>query len=163
MHWLTFVILSGFIYFLNVNAFMLIDPLKSVWSSLYLGKLSSVSDSNMASNENIMVAEEPQHKCSACIKNRVTPNEEIEHILNEIRVEYVKQQILKKLRLEKPPDVSISLSTLPKPLINGYVLELRPGEPFESEKQAESFYGKTDQIVVFPNEGKITIDYFFIL
>ncbi|CAD6211453.1 GSCOCG00010991001-RA-CDS [Cotesia congregata] len=158
MHWLTFVILSAILYFFDVNAFMLIDPLKSVWSSFYLGKMNSNSESSISSNTHIKTEEEAQSKCSACIKNRVTPNEEIEHILNEIRVEYVKQQILKKLRLSKPPDVSISLSTLPKPLINGYVLELRPGEPFESEKQAESFYGKTDQIVVFPNEDVTDVE-----
>lgn len=46
------------------------------------------------------------------------------------------------------------LSTLPKPLINGRVLELQPGAPLEPEKSADSFYGKTDQIVVFPNEGQ---------
>lgn len=75
--------------------------------------------------------------------------------LTELRVEYVKEQILKKLRLSKPPVVSMPLSTLPKPLINGNVLELRPGEPLVPDKPAESFYGKTDQIVVFPHEGKI--------
>ncbi|XP_032677367.1 bone morphogenetic protein 2-A isoform X2 [Odontomachus brunneus] len=73
--------------------------------------------------------------------------------LTELRVEYVKEQILKKLRLSKPPAVSMPLSTLPKPLINGNVLELRPGAPLVPDKPAESFYGKTDQIVVFPHEG----------
>lgn len=140
-----FIIIFAIIINFNVDGFTLIDPLKSVWSSLYPENASAISD--------LKNSDEIQSDCSACAKNRVTPSEEIVQVLNEIRVEYVKQQILKKLRLSKPPEVSISLSTLPKPLINGHVLELRPGEPLEPENQAESFYGKTDQIVVFPNEG----------
>ncbi|XP_035740866.1 growth/differentiation factor 8-like [Vespa mandarinia] len=93
-----------------------------------------------------------EKECVECNQNKVVVNDQ-NPILTELRVEYVKQQILKKLRLSKPPNVSISLSTLPKPLINGNVLELRPGAPLEPEKSAESFYGKTDQIVVFPYEG----------
>ena len=107
------------------------NPLKTVWSTFY------PDDS----------------ECSGCSQNKI-PVIEHDPVLTELRVEYVKQQILKKLRLSKPPEVSLSLSTLPKPLINGHVLELRPGEPLEPEKPAESFYGKTDQVVVFPNEGK---------
>ena len=110
------------------------NPLKTVWSTFYPDTNSDDSD------------------CSGCAQNKI-PVIEHDPILTELRVEYVKQQILKKLRLSKPPEVSLSLSTLPKPLINGHVLELRPGEPLEPEKPAESFYGKTDQVVVFPNEG----------
>ena len=111
------------------------NPLKNVWSSLYALEAKIVSSSK-------------DFGCRGCSRNRIT-----DPILTELRVEYVKQQILMKLRLAKPPDVSISLSTLPKPLINGNVLELRPGEPLEPDKPAESFYGKTDQVVVFPQEG----------
>lgn len=94
-------------------------------------------------------------ECVGCAQNKVTVRE-IKHdpFLTELRVEYVKQQILKKLRLSKPPEVSMPLSTLPKPLISN-VLELRPGAPPEPERPAENFYGKTDQIVVFPNEGTV--------
>lgn len=118
------------------------NPLNTVWSTFYPPKPEIDGNSN--------------EECSDCTRNRLVATSSIDRdpIMTELRVEYVKQQILKKLRLEKPPEVSISLSTLPKPLINGHVLELRPGAPLEPEKQAESFYGKTDQIVVFPNEGK---------
>lgn len=95
-----------------------------------------------------------ENACAGCAENKVNVIDP-EPLLTELRVEYVKQQILKKLRLSKPPEVSMPLSTLPKPLINGNVLELRPGAPPEPERPAENFYGKTDQIVVFPNEGKI--------
>ncbi|EFN77560.1 Inhibin beta A chain [Harpegnathos saltator] len=87
--------------------------------------------------------------CPSCAQNKIVINNDP---LTEQRVEYVKQQILKKLRLSKPPEVLMPLSTLPKPLINGNVLELRPGAPLVPDKPAESFYGKTDQVIVFPRE-----------
>lgn len=117
------------------------NPLKNVWSSLY----SFDALKNPLSSDK---------GCNGCEQNQVIAEIGQDPILTELRVEYVKQQILKKLRLERPPEVSLSLKTLPKPLINGNVLELRPGEPMEPEKPAESFYGKTDQVVVFPNEGE---------
>lgn len=127
---------------------VMVNPLMSVWSSLYPA-------SDQATNDTAQT-ESGREECADCAQNRVVPSSSLDPdpILTELRVEYVKQQILKKLRLSKPPEVSISISTLPKPLINGHVLELRPGEPLEPENQAESFYGKTDQIVVFPNEGQ---------
>ncbi|KAJ8664950.1 hypothetical protein QAD02_006612 [Eretmocerus hayati] len=113
------------------------NPLKSMWMSLYPTVEPKPADS--------------EYSCRGCKANRV---EEPDPVLTELRVEYVKQQILRKLRLEKPPEVSISISTLPKPLINGRVLDLKPGEPLQPPTPAESFYGKTNQIVVFPNEGR---------
>lgn len=120
------------------------NPFKSVWLSLYSSTEPNSTSSSSSSAES--------SECSGCAQNRVAELEP-DPILTELRVEYVKQQILRKLRLEKPPEVSLSLSTLPKPLINGHVLELKPGEPLEPQIPAESFYGKTNQIVVFPNEG----------
>ncbi|XP_012277517.1 growth/differentiation factor 8 [Orussus abietinus] len=114
------------------------SPLRTVWSSLYPKGPDSGSD--------------PGAECAGCAQNRVSQLE-LDPVLTELRVEYVKQQILKKLRLSKPPEVSLSISTLPKPLVNGHVLELRPGAPLAPDAQAESFYGKTDQIVVFPKQG----------
>lgn len=90
-----------------------------------------------------------ENNCAGCAQNKVNVIES--DPLTELRVEYVKQQILKKLRLSKPPEVSMPLSTLPKPLINGNVLRS------DLERPMENFYGKTNQVVVFPSEGKILI------
>lgn len=117
------------------------NPLSSAWWSFSRSAGSSSTVTNAFEDEN----------CVGCTQEKVGLIA-TDPILTELRVEYVKQQILKKLRLSKPPEISMSLSTLPKPLINGRVLELRPGAPLEPEK-SDSFYGKTDQIVVFPNEG----------
>lgn len=118
------------------------SPLIKVWYTLVPHSSSEL----LTSEEN---------DCIGCAQNKVNIIDP-DPFLTELRVEYVKQQILKKLRLSKPPEVSMPLSTLPKPLINGNVLELRPGAPPEPEKPAEHFYGKTDQVIVFPNEG---VDY----
>lgn len=117
------------------------NPLMKVWYTF----LPHSSSESSISEEN---------DCVDCAQNKINIIDP-DPFLTELRVEYVKQQILKKLRLSKPPEVSMPLSTLPKPLINGNVLELRPGAPPEPEKPAEHFYGKTDQIIVFPNEGTI--------
>ncbi|XP_071558759.1 growth/differentiation factor 8 [Temnothorax nylanderi] len=110
-----------------------INPLMKVWYT-FLPHSPSKSLTNK------------EDDCAGCAQNKVNVIDP-DPLLTELRVEYVKQQILKKLRLSKPPEVSMPLSTLPKPLINGNVL--RP----DLERPAENFYGKTNQVVVFPSEG----------
>ncbi|XP_003393671.1 growth/differentiation factor 8 [Bombus terrestris] len=122
------------------------------WTS-NLRSISSTSPSSSSSSLLSLSTSFEEENCAECTQNKVGILTVTDPILTELRVEYVKQQILKKLRLSKPPEISMPLSTLPKPLINGRVLELQPGAPLEPEKSADSFYGKTDQIVVFPNEG----------
>lgn len=122
-----------------------VNPLMRLMYTLLPHSSSTVSSA--ASGENT---------CAGCAQNKVNVIDP-DPLLTELRVEYVKQQILKKLRLSKPPEVSMPLSTLPRPLIHGNVLELRPGAPPEPERPAENFYGKTDQVIVFPNEGKVSL------
>ncbi|XP_011696480.1 PREDICTED: growth/differentiation factor 8 [Wasmannia auropunctata] len=112
-----------------------INPLMRVWYT-FLPHSPSERSSTDKGND-----------CAGCAQNKVNVGIDPDPLLTELRVEYVKQQILKKLRLSKPPEVSMPLSTLPKPLINGNVL--RP----DLERPAENFYGKTNQVVVFPTEG----------
>ncbi|XP_075218457.1 activin beta chain dawdle [Lycorma delicatula] len=68
--------------------------------------------------------------------------------ITEIRIEYIKQQILKKLRLKEPPKITSNFSPiyLPEPL------KIKPPEE-KSNKDEDDFYGKTDQIVLFPVDG----------
>lgn len=124
---------------IKANWLNMTNPLMKVWYTF----LPHSSSESLISKENDYV------DCAQNKVNIIDPD----LLLTELRVEYVKQQILKKLRLSKPPEVSMPLSTLPKPLINGNVLELRPGAP--PEEKTEHFYGKTDQIIIFPNEGTI--------
>jgi hypothetical protein len=75
--------------------------------------------------------------------------------ITALRIELIKEQILKKLRLKGPPSVSMPLSTLPKPLSNGAILH--KSNKLESNRDVEDFYGTTDQIILFPQEGKWNI------
>lgn len=75
--------------------------------------------------------------------------------ITALRIEIIKQQILKKLRLKEPPSVSMPLSTLPKPLSNGTVLH--KSNKLESDADMDDFYGTTDQVILFPQEGKWNI------
>lgn len=130
--------------------------LPKVTNTIPVVRWSSYSRSTSSSTSSFLssLSSFKEEDCAGCAQNKVGLITVTDPILTELRVEYVKQQILKKLRLSKPPEISMPLSTLPKPLINGRVLELRPGAPLEPEKSVDSFYGKTDQIVVFPNEGQ---------
>ncbi|XP_076760813.1 activin beta chain dawdle isoform X2 [Xylocopa sonorina] len=129
----------------------LASPLFSAWN-FYSRSTNYASASPLVSASSSPTGTFQEEDCAGCAENKISLLA-TDPILTVLRVEYVKQQILKKLRLSRPPEISMPLSTLPKPLINGRVLELRPGSPLEPEKSADSFYGKTDQIVVFPNEG----------
>lgn len=125
----------------SIGANWPINPLMKVWYA-FLPHSSFKSLTNQENTNN------QENDCAGCAQNKVNVIDP-DPLLTELRVEYVKQQILKKLRLSKPPEVSMPLSTLPKPLINGNVL--RP----DLERPAENFYGKTNQVVVFPSEGEI--------
>jgi hypothetical protein len=64
------------------------------------------------------------------------------------RVEMVKQQILSKLRLMRPPAPNLTLATLPRPLAAA-------GNPNGHHQNSfEEFYGKTDQVILFPDQGQ---------
>lgn len=119
------------------------NPLKIVLSTFYQ------DDQEITSHQ---VSEQD---CSGCSQNSVSVFDS-DPVLTAVRVEYVKQQILRKLRLTKPPEISISLLSLPQPLVNGHVIEFRPGEPYENENPAESFFGKTNQLVIFPVAGDLS-------
>lgn len=68
-----------------------------------------------------------------------------------MRLEMIKQQILKKLRLKEPPKaVGRQDNNLPSPIILGDTLPKRSES--ESDRDVEDFYGKTEQVIVFPQD-----------
>jgi len=97
--------------------------------------------------------ESHRSSCPGCGARRVLQESNYEESeITALRIELVKQQILKKLRLKEPPSVSMPFSTLPKPLSNGAILH--EANNLESNTDADDFYGTTDQVVLFPQEGK---------
>lgn len=96
---------------------------------------------------------ESQNSCLGCGARRVLQESNYEKSeITALRIEFVKQQILKKLRLKEPPSVSMPFYTLPKPLTNGTILHKTNN--LESNTDADDFYGTTDQVILFPQEGE---------
>lgn len=76
-----------------------------------------------------------------------------EEQLTELRIAYVKNQILKKLKLTERPNVS--LSGVPRPVAEGATFQ--PDDNAEAEalkRHAEEFYAKTKQKIIFPQLGE---------
>lgn len=69
-----------------------------------------------------------------------------------LRIEYIKNQILKKLRLKKKPKVT--MSHLPKAVSEHEVLLPKSYEDYVETTYFDDFYGRTTQAIVFPYEGK---------
>nr|CAD7400754.1 unnamed protein product [Timema cristinae] len=92
------------------------------------------------------------NKCQGCGERRAAVEDTMASSqLTAMRIEYIKQQILKKLRLKEPPTISRPLSSLPKPLATGTVLSKTRGVPTVN-KDVDDFYGRTDQVIIFPKE-----------
>lgn len=71
------------------------------------------------------------------------------------RIELIKQQILKKLRLKEPPNVRIPRSVLPSVLADKEVLLSKTGTGADDEDERnsrprEDFYGTMETAVIFP-------------
>lgn len=74
-----------------------------------------------------------------------------EEELADLRIEFVKKQILEKLRLKEPP--SVASSTIPQPIResirNSY-------EDNSSEKELDDYYAKTSKTFIMLDKGKKT-------
>lgn len=70
--------------------------------------------------------------------------------LNDVRLEFVKQQILRKLRLTRKPAVAVPVNSLPMPVAQGQTLSQGTDKPPEFD----DYYGRTEQKIIFPVEGK---------
>jgi len=87
--------------------------------------------------------------CPKCESSR-----QVEHITEEqlthLRIEFVKQQILEKLRLKESPKVSAV--ELPKPIFDGMTLS----HPDDSNKNKEldDYYARTSKKFILLNRGK---------
>lgn len=70
-----------------------------------------------------------------------------------LRIEYIKNQILKKLRLKEKPQVS--MPQLPKPVkeIDSILSSINDDDI--DDGYSDDFYGKTTQAIIFPYEGNI--------
>lgn len=85
-------------------------------------------------------------KCKSRPELRMTEEE-----LTNLRIEYVKNQILQKLRLTERPQVSAS--NIPKPVAEGATIHQENAQE-QIKRAPDEFYGKTTQKIVFPKLGE---------
>lgn len=85
-------------------------------------------------------------KCQSRPELRMTEGQ-----LTKLRIEYVKNQILKKLRLTKRPNVSAT--NLPRPIAEGSMINAEDEEEQQQNNAFEQFYGKTTQKIIFLELG----------
>lgn len=101
-------------------------------------------------NDHVMKIPSNCPKCQNRPEIRMTEEE-----LTELRIEYVKNQILKKLKLTERPQVSVSLSSgLPKPVAEGATF-LSDSDDDSITGIPDEFYGKTTQKIIFPQLGEL--------
>nr|QYF06712.1 activin [Holothuria scabra] len=82
-----------------------------------------------------------------------------------IRIEAVKQQILDKLRLTRPPQVNVSKLHIPAPLSEGRIPDLAEhhtdefshhGDTIHGEHGRESYYGTTTKIIIQAEQDDVS-------
>jgi cytochrome c553 len=104
--------------------------------------------------------QDPTEEVPACVRcgaRRAAAEARLsEPQLTSLRVELIKKQILQKLRLSEPPNVTLSMDELSLLLANSSITNQSKANLHKEEQlnDAEDFYGKTDQVILFPNGGK---------
>lgn len=74
--------------------------------------------------------------------------------IRSLRLQHVQNQILRKLRMRERPNVSATRGTLPLPVREGATMLPRDITHDLEEKFTDDFYAKTEQKIVFPDDGQ---------
>lgn len=90
--------------------------------------------------------------CTKCKQNSVKMSE-LE--LNNLRIEYVKNQILHKLRLTERP-APVSKDELPEPIQEGYAIQNDDDTDYLN-RHLDDYYAKTTQKIIFLTRGKFLV------
>lgn len=97
-------------------------------------------------------------KCPKCEKNSVKMSEDE---LTNLRIEYVKNQILHKLRMnERPPKKSID--ELPEPIQEGYAIQSEDNTDYLN-RRLDDYFAKTTQKIIFLTQGLLNYKHLHFL
>lgn len=117
---------------------------------------ANISDLNHSNNEELVT--KGSLKCPKCSKNSVKMSEDE---LTSLRIEYVKNQILHKLRLdERPPKKSFD--DLPEPIQEGFAIENDDNTDYFN-RQLDDYFAKTTQKIIFLTQGMLLMINLFSL
>ncbi|KAH8410021.1 hypothetical protein KR009_004228 [Drosophila setifemur] len=110
----------------------------------------TVSDAHLLEKNITISVKASGSSCPKCESNR-----QVEHIseeqLTHLRIEFVKQQILEKLRLKKSPNVSAV--ELPKPIFDGMTLD-HPNDSTKN-KELDDYYARTSKKFILLNREEV--------
>lgn len=124
---------------------------KSYEQQQLLDKMNRIHQHHKQHQEH-QIKQKPTVNCPKCQSRpelRMTEEE-----LTKLRIEYVKNQILQKLRMTERPNVSAT--NLPRPIAEGSMIF--PDDEEEQQNHArEQFYGKTTQKIIFLELGECNI------
>lgn len=91
--------------------------------------------------------------CPKCKQNSVKMSE---NELANLRIEYVKNQILHKLRLTERP-APIAKDELPEPISEGYAVSSHEPNTDFLNRHLDDYFAKTTQKIIFLTKGKFSI------
>ena len=85
--------------------------------------------------------------------------------IRTLRLEHIKRQILNKLRLDKPPNITINRNAIPDPIAESeFMPDLEATHVEEGDKNIDEFFGRTTQVIIFGDKSEYKlILYYFIL
>lgn len=89
--------------------------------------------------------------CPKCKQNSVKMSE---NELANLRIEYVKNQILHKLRMTERP-APISKDELPEPIQEGYAIQGGDDDTDYLNRHLDDYYAKTTQKIIFLTRGEL--------
>lgn len=120
-----------------------VNHLAAAWSSL---------------NLSVQPTPSPATTCPSCVSSRTNIESSLSNSeITSLRIEYIKQQILKKLRLKEPPTVKKPSAKLPEPLVHQEAVGKVSSGKNDDNEIYDDFYGKTEQVILFPQEGEFEI------
>lgn len=128
------------------NMWNIIDTSKHT-NEIFDGGKHSENDGDHQQHNRHRKDKKSQSNCPKC-KNELRMTEQE---LTELRIEYVKKQILRKLKLKERPQVSVS--SIPKPVAEGATIQYDDSDDIQ-QRVSEEFYAKTTQKIIFPQLGK---------
>ncbi|XP_067621726.1 growth/differentiation factor 8 [Eurosta solidaginis] len=107
-------------------------------------------------DSNLLEDEVKEHKTATSGCPKCESSRSVQHIseeeLTQLRIEYVKQQILEKLRLKAPPNVSAV--ALPKPIYEGTTIEEERDDSAKN-KDLDDYYARTSKKFIFLQREKL--------
>lgn len=127
---------------------------RDMWAIITDGNsIDQANEQKREQHDHHLIPRKPKSKenCLKCQDSQAMSEAE----LKELRIEYVKNQILKKLRLTERPNVSAS--NIPREVLEGATLNTNNAEEIE-QRPPPDFFAKATQKILFPLFGEFYLN-----